>query len=252
MVKISAVIIAFNEAQDIGRCLESVSGIADEVLVLDSFSTDATESICRRYGARFEQHAFDGYVAQKNRALKMATFDHILSLDADEALSEEAREEVLALKSAWTHDGHIFIRKNNYCGHWMRHTSWYPDRKLRLFDRRKAEWTGLDPHDYILMKPGSAVERRKGVILHWAVASKEEQRRKTESFARISARFYFDHGIRPGLGSAVFHSVWRWFREYCVLLGFLDGRAGWQVAGFSALYVWKKYSYLRQLYGSQR
>lgn len=252
MIKISVVIIAFNEEKDIGRCLDSVAGIADEVLVLDSFSTDHTEAICRKYGVRFEQHAFDGYVSQKNRALKMASFDYILSLDADEALSEEAREEVKNARSDWSHDGYIFKRRNSYCGHWMRFTTWYPDRKLRLFDRRTATWTGLDPHDYIRMNPGSSVKRMKGHLLHWAIHTTEEQLAKTEQFARISAKYYFDKGIKPVLGSVVFHSAWRWFREYCINLGILDGKAGWQVARFSALYVWKKYYYLRQLYGSQR
>jgi len=252
MIKISVVIIAFNEEQDIGRCLESVMGVADEVLVLDSLSTDGTEAICRQFDVRFEQHPFDGYVSQKNRALKMATHDYILSLDADEALSGKAKQEVLKAKSSWKFDGYIFNRRNNYCGRWMRFTSWYPDRKLRLFDRRKAQWTGLDPHDYIRMEPSSVVVRMKGDLLHWAIHTKEEQLAKMEQFARISARFYFEKGIRPGKISAVVHSVWRWFREYCVYLGILDGRAGWQVARFSAFYVWRKYYYLRQLYESQR
>lgn len=252
MIKISVVIISFNEEKDIGRCLESVKDIADEVLVLDSFSTDTTGAICRKYAVRFEQHAFDGYVAQKNRAIQMATHDFILSLDADEALSEEAKEELRRAKKEWTHDGYIFNRRNSYCGHWMRFTTWYPDRKLRLFDRRKAIWTGLDPHDYIRMDPGSSVVRLKGDLLHWAIHTKEEQQAKMEQFARISARFYFDQGIRTSMGTAIMHCVWRWIREYYIHLGILDGKAGWQVARYSALYVWRKYYYLRQLYGSQR
>lgn len=251
MIKISVVVISYNEEQDIGRCLESVLDIADEVLVLDSYSTDGTESICRQYPVRFEQHVFDGYVAQKNRAVQMATYDHILSLDADEALSPEAKNELLRVLKEWSHDGYIFNRRNSYCGHWMRYTNWYPDRKLRLFDRRKAEWTGLDPHDSIRLHPGATSTRLNGDILHWAIHTRQEQLNKTEQFARISAQFYFEQGIRPGLFAAFRHSVWRWFREYCIHLGFLDGKAGWQVARFSALYVWRKYYYLRQLYENQ-
>ncbi len=251
MIKLSAVIISYNEERDIERCLESLTDLADEVLVLDSFSTDSTEAICRRFGVRFEQHSFDGYVSQKNRALQMAAFDHVLSLDADEALSAEARQEVIVAKKDWNHDGYLFNRKNNFCGHWMRYTTWYPDRKLRLFDRRLAEWTGIDPHDYIRMTTGSKVARMEGALLHWPVRTIAEQQLKVEQFARISAKYYFERGIRSGLGSAGLHSVWRWFREYCLNLGFLDGRAGWQVSRFSALYVWRKYYYLRQLNGSQ-
>lgn len=252
MKKISAVIICYNEEKDIGRCLESVMDVADEVLVLDSFSTDGTELICRNYGIRFEQHEFDGYVAQKNRAMKMATNNYILSLDADEALSEEAKDEVRRAKVNWSHDGYVFNRRNSYCGRWLRFTTWYPDRKLRLFDRGKGAWTGLDPHDNVMMEPGSTIKRMKGDLLHWAIHTREEQLDKMEQFARISARFYFNQGIRPNLGTAVIHCVWRWIREYCIHLGILDGKAGWQVARFSALYVWRKYYYLRQLYGSQR
>lgn len=252
MIKTSVVIISLNEEKDIGRCLESVKDIADEVLVLDSFSTDGTGAICRKYAVRFEQHAFDGYVAQKNRAMQMATHDYILSLDADEALSEAAKDEVRRVKEEWTHDGYIFNRRNSYCGHWMRFTTWYPDRKLRLFDRRKAIWTGLDPHDYIRMDPGSSVVQLKGDLLHWAIHTKEEQQAKMEQFARISAKFYFDQGVRTSLGTAIIHCVWRWIREYYIHLGILDGKAGWQVARYSGLYVWRKYHYLRQLYGSQR
>jgi glycosyltransferase involved in cell wall biosynthesis len=251
MIKLSAVIISFNEERDIGKCLESLTGIADDVIVLDSFSTDGTEAICRKFGVRFEQHAFDGYVTQKNRALKMAAFDFVLSLDADEALSEEARQEIILAKTNWSYDGYLFNRKNNFCGHWMRYTTWYPDRKLRMFDRRLAEWTGIDPHDYIRMKPGSQITRMKGELLHWPVRTIEEQQSKVEAFARISAKYYFDRGISSGIGSAGLHSAWRWLREYCINFGFLDGKAGWQVARFSALYVWRKYSYLRQLYGSR-
>jgi glycosyltransferase involved in cell wall biosynthesis len=247
MEKLSVVIIAFNEERDIAWCLESVRAIADEVLVLDSFSTDRTEAICRKFGARFEQHRFDGYVSQKNRALQMASNDLVLSLDADEALSEEARIAILAIKKNREHDGFYFKRLNSWCGHQMRHTSWYPDRKLRLFDRSRAGWTGIDPHDEVMMEHGSRLFRLDAGILHRTVHSLAEHREKTES-----AQFYFDRQIKSGWGSALTHSAWRWFREYCVLLGFLDGKAGWQVARFSAIYVWKKYSYLRKLYGNRR
>lgn len=252
MRKISAVIISFNEEKNIGRCLESVLGIADEILVLDSFSTDETASVCRNFGARFEQHVFDGYGSQKNRAIQMAAHNFILSLDADEALSEEAKEEIRKVKNEWSHDGYIFNRRNNYCGHWMRFTTWYPDRKLRLFDRRKASCASFDLHEFIQMSPGGTVRRLKGDLLHWSILSKEDHLAKMERFTRISAKFNFEKGIRRGVFSSLAGCVWHWFREYCLLLGILDGKAGWQVARFSALYVWKKYYYLRQLYGSQR
>ncbi|MFH0762028.1 MAG: glycosyltransferase family 2 protein [Bacteroidota bacterium] len=251
-VKISAVIISFNEEQDIGRCLESLLNVADEIYVLDSFSTDRTEVICRESGVRFEQHVFDGYVSQKNRAMKQATYDHILSLDADEALSAKLREQISKIKENWTHDGYVFNRRNSWCGRWMRFTTLYPDRKLRLFDRRKAMWRGLDPHDFVRMDPDTEIVRVKGDLLHWAIHTVKEQQDKTDQFAKISAKAYFDRRIKVHRGSAIGHCVWRWFREYCIRLGFLEGKAGWQIARYSALYAWKKYYYLRQLYESQR
>lgn len=251
-VKVSAVIISYNEELDIRRCLESLVDVADEIYVLDSFSSDKTESICREFGVRFEQHAFDGYVSQKNRALRSASYDHVLSLDADEALSERLKAQVLRLKEEWTHDGYVFNRRNNWCGRWMKFTTLYPDRKLRLFDRRKARWCGLDPHDFVRMDPDSTVARTRGDLLHWAIHTLQEQQEKTDQFARISAQSYFDRGIPARRTSAAGHCAWRWFREYCVRLGFLEGKAGWQIARYSALYAWKKYYYLRQLYGSQR
>lgn len=252
MIRISAVIISFNEEPDIGRCLESVTGVADEVLVLDSFSTDGTEAVCRKFGVKFVQHAFDGYGSQKNRALHMASHDYILSLDADEALSEEAKNEVRRIKEEWTHDGYLFNRRNNYCGHWMRFTTWYPDRKLRLFDRRKAEWAKLDVHEYVQMTPGSRVGRIRGDLLHWTVRSIQDHQAKTEHFARISANLSYEKGVKPVWISTLIRCAWHWFREYCLHVGILDGKAGWQVARFSALYAWRKYSYLRDRYASQR
>ncbi|MCK9325415.1 MAG: glycosyltransferase family 2 protein [Bacteroidales bacterium] len=251
MEKFSAVIIAYNEEKDIGRCLESLRGIADEIYVLDSFSTDRTEAICREMGVRFEQHVFDGYVSQKNRAIGGATHDFILSLDADEALSDELKAEILRIKARWTHDGYIFNRRNSWCGRWIRFTTLYPDRKLRLFDRRKASWDGLDPHDFVKPVPGARITRVKGDLLHWAIHTLEEQQNKTEQFARISAKAYFDHDRKAGWLSAYTHAGWRWFREYLLRLGFLEGYAGWQIARYSALYAWKKYSYLRVLYGNK-
>ena len=249
MEKLSVVIISFNEERNIAKCVRSVMTIADEVLVLDSLSTDRTEAICRELGARFEQHAFDGYVAQKNRALGMAAHNLVLSLDADESLSDEAIRAIDRIRRERNHDGYFFNRRNFWCGHPMMHTSWYPDRKLRLFDRTKACWTGMDPHDEIVMENGCRIGRAEGEILHETVRSVAEHREKTERFARISAQVYFAKNVRPAWGSGLLHSAWRWFREYCLFLGFLDGLAGWQVARFSAVYVWRKYYYLRHLYG---
>ena len=155
MTPISVVIITFNEEKNIGRCLESVKNIADEIVVLDSFSTDKTEEICLQHGASFFQHPFDGHIEQKNRAITYATYPHILSLDADEVLSPELEQSIKAVKENWQADGYYFNRLTNYCGKWIRHCGWYPDRKLRLWDSRKGKWGGVNPHDKYMLEPNA-------------------------------------------------------------------------------------------------
>ena len=143
MTQLSVVIITFNEERNISRCLDSVKDIADDVVVVDSFSVDKTEQICKEKGARFISHTFDGHIQQKNWAITQAKFPHILSLDADEALSDELKKSILEVKKNWKHDGYSMNRLTNYCGQWIYHCGWYPDRKLRLFNSKKGNWGGL-------------------------------------------------------------------------------------------------------------
>lgn len=142
MPKISVVIITYNEERNIGKCLESIKEIADEVVVVDSYSTDRTEEIVKSMGGKFIQHPFEGHIEQKNWAITQAKYPHILSLDADEIPSDRLTESILNIKENWSHDAYYFNRLTNYCGKWIKHTSWYPARKLRLWDSRKGEWGG--------------------------------------------------------------------------------------------------------------
>ena len=140
MPKISAVIITYNEELFIDKCLASLNGIVDEIVVVDSFSTDATEEICRKYNVRFIKHEFEGFRDQKNYALQLATYKNILSLDADEALSDRLRESIIGIKDKWEYDAYLFNRRSNYCGKWISHSEWYPDRQLRLFYSDHGKW----------------------------------------------------------------------------------------------------------------
>jgi glycosyltransferase involved in cell wall biosynthesis len=146
-VRISCVIITLNEERNLARCIGSLQGVADDVVVVDSFSSDGTERIAKEHGARFVQHKFEGHIEQKNWAITQAQHSWVLSLDADEALSEELRNSITAAKQRDDADGYTMNRLTNYCGRWIRHGGWYPDRKLRLWDRRKGRWTGVNPHD---------------------------------------------------------------------------------------------------------
>src|SRR5690606_8600223 len=138
-VKISALVLTYNEEAKIANCLESLTGVADEIVVVDSFSTDGTEAICRRYDARFVQHAYKGYTVQQNYALEVATYDHVLVLDADEWLSDELRASVLAVKQNWdTEGGYRMNRLTNYYGKWLKRGGAYPDAKVRRWEIGRA------------------------------------------------------------------------------------------------------------------
>ena len=141
MIQLSAVIITFNEERNIGRCIDSLQGIADDIVVVDSFSSDKTKEICLSKNVRFVEHAFDGHIEQKNWAITQAKHPHILSLDADEALDEVLKKSILEVKQNFTQDAYQMNRITNYCGQWIKHCGWYPDTKLRLWDSSKGYWT---------------------------------------------------------------------------------------------------------------
>jgi glycosyltransferase involved in cell wall biosynthesis len=247
MPKISAVIITFNEEQYIEKCLSSLEGIADEIVVVDSFSTDHTEEICSKFNVRFSKHKFEGYVEQKNYALSLAAYPYVLSLDADEALSDELKKSILRIKDNLIYDGYVFNRLNNYCGKWIKHSRWYPDRHLRLFNTTKGKWIGPNPHDWFKMNRGSKVTRLKGNIYHWYYTNIEEHWDKVNRFSTISANEYFKAGRRAGPLTAHVHMAWSFFRSYILNAGFLDGYVGYTGCMITAMSSFLKYSKLRRL-----
>jgi glycosyltransferase involved in cell wall biosynthesis len=248
MPEISAIIITWNEEKHIGRCLESVRDLADEIVVVDSFSTDRTEEICRRYGARFIPHAFDGHIEQKNYALDQASNDHVLCLDADEELSAEMRESVGKVKHDWTHDAYLFNRLTWYCGRWIRHSTWYPSRKVRLADRRKVRWAGINPHDSLELIQGASLRHLPGDLLHYSYETVAEHEEKVMRYAALASRAYYDAGRHSGPVKMVIHPAWRFLRDYIIELGFLDGKQGLTIARLSAKETYYKYKKIRELY----
>jgi glycosyltransferase involved in cell wall biosynthesis len=248
MQKLSVVIITLNEERNIERCIQSVRDIADEIVVVDSFSTDKTEAICLQYGARFIQHQFEGYIEQKNFALSQTSFQYVLSLDADEALSEELSTSILKAKSGFTADGYTMNRLSNYIGTWIHHCGWYPDTKLRLFNRDKGKWGGINPHDEFRFDGPATTEKLKGDILHYSYHSLEDHYRQIEHFTDIASRAYFDKGKKAPLLKLFFSPVVRFIRDYFFLLGFMDGKAGLRICYLSAGATFKKYRKLRKIY----
>jgi glycosyltransferase involved in cell wall biosynthesis len=248
MPQVSVVIITFNEEKNISRCLESVRGIADDVVVVDSFSRDKTEEIVRKYGARFVQHAFEGHIEQKNWAITQAKFPHILSLDADEALDDTLKASILEVKNNWKHDGYSMNRLTNYCGKWIRHCGWYPDTKLRLWDSRKGEWQGINPHDeYKMTNADATTGFLKGDILHYSYYTREDHYKQVNYFTDILANAYYTKGRVAGLHKLLLNPAAKFIHDYILKMGFLDGKEGFAISRISAYATWLKYAKLRKL-----
>jgi glycosyltransferase involved in cell wall biosynthesis len=247
MIKLTVAIITYNEENNISRCISSVLSVADEVLVVDSYSTDKTEEICLALGARFIKHPFAGHIEQKNIALDLATHNYVLSLDADEALSPELLLEIQNIKKNWTHDGYRFNRLTNYNGTWIRHSGWYPDTKLRLVKKETARWGGENPHDILKMKNNSPVGFLKGDLLHYSYDSIAAHVIQTDKFTTIAARAAFKQGKRSSLFKIFTRPLAKFIRDYFFKRGFLDGRYGFVICCINSLYALLKYSKLHEL-----
>ena len=247
MIKLSATVITYNEELNIARCLSSLVEVADEIVVVDSNSTDKTEEICKNYGAKFYTHDFFGYKEQKNYALEKASNDYIVSLDADEALSEEMKNSILSVKGNWKHDGYSFNRLNNYCGQWIFHSNWYPDRKVRLFDRRKGYWGGVNPHDKFILDKGTICKNLKGNLFHWVINSYEDHIHRANKFSSIAALEYFKMRKNSNIITMILRFIWHFFKSYIFKGGFRDGYNGFIISSISAYESFLKYLKLRQL-----
>ncbi|MEW7280767.1 glycosyltransferase family 2 protein [Aquimarina sp. 2201CG1-2-11] len=247
MVKLSGVIITYNEEKKIERCLQSLINVTDEIVVVDSFSTDKTEEICKKYNVKFVSQKFLGYVEQKNFAITQASHDYIVSLDGDEALSPELQKSLLKLKSNWTLDGYSANRFNNFCGQWIKHSDWYPDRKMRFFKKGKGEWKGINPHDSFKLYNPKSSAKLKGDILHWNYATYQEFNLKTDKFSSISAQSYYELGKKAPVWKILLNPTWAFLKSYILRLGFLDGLNGFVICVQTANITFLKYTKLREI-----
>jgi glycosyltransferase involved in cell wall biosynthesis len=248
MHKISAVIITFNEEKYIEQCIKSLAQVADEVLVVDSFSSDRTKEICLSLDVRFIEHSFLGYRDQKNFALSQASFDYVLSLDADEALSPELEKSILAVKQDLKYDGYKFNRLNNYCGKWIYHTNLSPECKIRLFNRKKGQWGGFNIHEKVILNNPKSVRRLKGNLLHWLYDSYEESVEKMNRYTTILAYEYYKQGIKNRQLRILINPLWRFFHSFILKGGLLDGYDGFIVSKLLATTCFLKYVKLRRLH----
>ena len=247
MTKVSVVIITYNEELNIGRCIDSIKDIANEIIVLDSYSTDKTKEICEEKGIKFFQHKFDGHIQQKNRALNLASNDWVLSLDADECPDKKLVENIKKVMVNPNADAFYFNRLTSYLGKWIWHCGWYPDKKLRLFKKSKGIWAGINPHDKIEMSINAKVEYIQGDLLHYSYYSIEQHLSQINSFTTIGAKEAFNNGRKSNLVIAILKSIWKFKRDYFFKLGFLDGYYGFVICSLSSWATFSKYLKIREL-----
>ena len=240
---ISACIITYNEEKNIRRCLESVQW-ADEIIVVDSLSTDRTVEICREFTDKIVQKTWPGYIGQKNFAIDCASNEWVLCIDADEMVSSELRQEILGefQKADETVDGYFCPRRTFYLGKWIKHGGWYPDYKLRLFKRSKGRWGGADPHDKVVLS-GKA-KYLKSDLYHFTYRNLSHQLKTIDNFSTISAEIFSRQGKRFNLINLLIRPPIKFITTYIFKKGFLDGLPGLIISVSSSFYVFLKYAKL--------
>jgi glycosyltransferase involved in cell wall biosynthesis len=247
MKLLSAVIITWNEEENIGRCIDSLWKVADEIIVVDSYSSDNTVAIAKQKGANVKQKPFHGYIEQKNNALMTASHNYVLSLDADEILSDKLVNSILKEKIDFRYSAYFMNRRNSYCGKFIKHGLWYPNQKLRLFDKRIASWGGMNPHDKIQLNGNNKASFMEGDILHYAYNSIDEHIRRNEEISTIAAWSLYESGKRKHWSKIFLSPLWSFFHGYFLRLGFLDGYYGFIIATHTASQSFLKYQKLRRL-----
>ncbi len=248
MNKLSVVIITFNEEKNIGRCIDSVRTVADEIIILDSFSTDSTVAIALHKGAVVQQQSFSGYIRQKNKALHLASHDYVLLLDADEALSDELAASIMIAKQNFDKKAFSMNRCNIYCGRPIRHGLWYPDRKIRLFDKHMGACGGLNPHDKVILAEDCTVQQLNGDLMHYTYQSFDEYIVRNEEVSTTAAESIFNTGKKVHWSKIFLSPLWSFINGYFLRLGFLDGQHGLVIATQTANQSYRKYHKLKQLH----
>ncbi|MCA1634718.1 MAG: glycosyltransferase family 2 protein [Acidobacteria bacterium] len=249
-MKITATIIAFNEAENIRAACESVAW-ADEVVLVDSESTDATREIARECGARVLERPWPGFAAQKQFAAEAASHDWIFSLDADERVSDALRESILSLRNAREvelADGYRVARRSFYMGRWIRGGGWYPDHQLRLYRRARGRWEGAHVHESVRVQEGARVETLRGDLLHYSVRDATHHHRMIgERYAPLAARQMFEAGKRTSALRIAAAAPSAFLRSFILKGGFRDGLAGLAIARFAAHHSFLKHLLLWEL-----
>ena len=245
MPKISAVVITFNEEKNIERCIKSLTGVVDEIVVVDSFSTDKTREICDKYNVTFVDQKWLGYSDSKNVGNEAANHDWILSIDADEALDDDLRTSVLGLKKKDLSEKDIFYfnRITNFCGKWIKHGGWYPEWKMRIWNRRSGKWEG-DVHEEVEFNCDVKITKLSGNLLHYSYYTVSDNVQVIDKYTDIGAKRLFDKGKKSSICKSFTHGLAKFLKMYFLKRGFLDGRYGFIVAVNGAFYAYLKYAKL--------
>lgn len=250
--KLSGVLITFNEEEKVESALESLASVCDEIIVVDSFSTDRTPSICRRFTDRVIQRAWPGYREQKQFAADQARCEWILSLDADERLSPELQGALLAWKESSAEEpaGFYLPRLTFFLGRWIRHTTWYPDWQLRLYRKSAGRWTGGHVHERVSVRGSTG--RFDGHIHHYTYSSLSEYLQQLERFSELAALDYRERGRTTGPVQMLFYPPFVFFKNFVVKAGFLDGVPGLVVSTLAATSTFFKLARLWELQSAGR
>jgi len=245
-MKLSVVIITKNEERNIERCFKSIVDVADEIIVVDSFSTDNTIALCEKYDVRVIQRKFEGYGSQKQFATEQANFDYVLSLDADEELSKELKASILTVKEKLSYDCYSFNRRNFYCNKPILFCGWYPDKKIRLFDKRKVNWNNREVHETVEILDQEQVLHLQGNLNHYRCSSIEEHQEKEKKYSRMNADILIKERKSVSFITPYLKGSFRFFKTYILQLGVLDGYYGFLISKTLANSSFRKYALVRK------
>lgn len=247
-MKITACIITFNEERNIERCIAALQGVVDEILIVDSHSKDRTVALATAMGAKVVAHDFEGYGPQKHFAEQTAQHDWIFSLDADEVISPVLALSLKSIRETTPqYDAYEVNILANYCGHWIKHCGWYPQPKLRFWNRKKASMLNDKVHEGIRLHQADApTGKLKGDLFHYSFNTISDHIKKIEHYSETGARFDVARGKHCGIMKLIFAPSWQFFSDYIFRLGILDGYYGYIVCRNSAIASYVKYAKIRQ------
>jgi len=245
--KISAVIITLNEERYIRTCINSLLQVADEILLIDSGSTDSTCAIAEELGAKCISSEWLGYAATKNKGNKIAAHNYILSIDADEELSAQLRSSILQVKEKGLNGAYIFDRHNYYLGKWIKKAGWHPDMKLRLFHKSEAKWEGDYVHETLKLKAGSPSQTLVGALNHYSISSIDQHKQTVRKYARLAAERVADEGKNLNAVKSGLSALFTFVKIYLFKGGILEGSRGFKIAKYSAWSKWLRWKYFKDL-----